>query len=532
MEDMRIELTEDLVKEFAEETIANIAKAQAAFVALESAPADHELINTAFRSFHTIKGTADYLGMTAIKEFSHHIEDILGSVRSKKSSLDSFMITSLLETSDGLKKEAARIKKQEKFDLESFNFEVSIIYKDFIMKTIQGATGKTGEGAGKKSENTALDFSGGSGLEEEMEIRIDPNRLNYFMANLGEILALEPSLRAEMSEAAVKFPEKSAAIDRNLSKFSRSIDRLKNSAYGLKMLPLKSAFVKMSRLIRDLSVKSGKKLRLVTSGGNVEMDREIVESIAEPMMHLIRNSSDHGIEQAGERAAAGKPEAGLINISASMHEGSVIINISDDGRGIDRKKVLIKAAAAGLVSRDSELTDDDVFKLIMSPGFSTADKISEISGRGVGMDVVAKAVKKMSGTVKIKSIPGQGTKVSMRLPVVLAVIEAVVVQINNEKYALPSENAGYVFCGGDGNEELKTVDISGGKCSSGIYLAVTAGGKKAALMVDRILAPQPIAVKKIHALKLKDTLFSGATILPDGRPALIISPDKLVKNGE
>jgi two-component system chemotaxis sensor kinase CheA len=529
MEEMRIELTEDLVKEFAEETIVNIAKAQAAIVALESAPGDHELINTAFRSFHTLKGSADYLGMTAIKEFAHYIEDILGAVRSKKSILDSFMVTALLEASDALKNEAVLIKKQEKFDRERFNFEVSIIYKDFIMKTIPGAGEKTREDAEKNTENSVVDFSGSDGLQDEMEIRIDSNRLNYFMANLGEILALEPYLRADMSEIAGQFPEKSAAIERNLSKFSRSIDRLKNSAYGLKMLPLKSAFVKMSRLIRDLSVKSGKKLRLVTSGGNVEMDREIVESIAEPMLHLIRNASDHGIEPARERTAAGKPEAGLINISASMQEGSVIINISDDGRGIDGKKVLKKAVDAGLVSGEAELTEDEVFRFIMSPGFSTADKISEISGRGVGMDVVAKAVKKMGGTVRIKSIQGQGTRVSMRLPVVLAVIEAVVVQINNEKYALPAENAGYVFCGSGGNEGIKLVDLSDGKCSSGIYLEVIAGGKKAALRVDRILAPQPIAIKKIHTLKLKDTLFSGATVLQDGRPALIISADKLVK---
>jgi two-component system chemotaxis sensor kinase CheA len=529
MEEMRIELTEDLVIEFAEETIANIAKAQAALVALETAPDDHELINTAFRSFHTLKGSADYLGMTAIKEFAHHIEDILGAVRSKNLFLNSFIITALLEASDALKNEAARIKKPGKFDLERFNFDVSIIYKDFIMKIIPGEGEKPREGGEKNTENSVVDFSGIVGLQEELEIRIDSNRLNYFMANLGEILALEPSLRADMSEVASRFPEKSAAIERNLSKFSRLIDRLKNSAYGLKMLPLKSVFVKMSRLIRDLSVKSGKKLRLVTSGGNVEMDREIVESIAEPMLHLIRNAGDHGIETARERAAAGKPEAGLINISAFLHEGSVIINISDDGRGIDREKVMIKAVAAGLVSGDSELTDDDVFKLIMSPGFSTADKISEISGRGVGMDVVAKAVKKMCGTLSIKSFQGQGTKVSMRLPVVLAVIEAVVVQINDERYALPAENAGYVFCGSDGNDGIKMVDLSAGKCSTGMYLAVIAGGKKAALKVDRILAPQPIAVKNIHALKLKNTLFSGATILQDGRPALIISPDKLVK---
>ncbi|MGD0566125.1 MAG: ATP-binding protein [Candidatus Goldiibacteriota bacterium] len=533
MDDIKIELTEELVGEFAEETIGNLTKAQAAFVSLEYAPGDYELINTAFRSFHTIKGSSDYLGMTAIKEFAHHIEDILGEVRSKKSRLNTLIITALLEACDTLKTEAAQLKRPGKFDMERFNFDVSVIYKDFIMKTISNKAGKSGMEPDKNSNTGAYDFSPENAPREELEIRIGSERLNSFMANLGEILALEPALRFSMAETAAQFPEKSALIDRSFSRFSRSIDRLKSSAYGLKMLPLKNAFMKMSRLIRDLSVKSGKKLRLITSGGNVEMDREIVESIAEPMMHLIRNACDHGIETALERRVAGKPEHGFINISASMQEGNVIINISDDGGGIDKNKVLKKAVEAGLARENAALNDEDIFKLIMAPGFSTAEKITDISGRGVGMDVVARAVNKLGGSVKIKSIPGQGTRVSMKLPVLLAVIEAVVVQIENEKYALPAENTLYAFCGTHDPEdpetdEIKFVDLSAGRCSSGMFVTVESGGKKRALKVDRVLAPQPIAVKKIHSLKLENTIFSGATVLADGQPALIISPDKLV----
>jgi two-component system chemotaxis sensor kinase CheA len=361
------------------------------------------------------------------------------------------------------------------------------------------------------------------------------------MDNLGEIIALEPALRMNINELTKKSPEKSAAVESMISSLSMAIERLKESAYGLKMLPLKNAFMRMHRLTRDLSVKSGKKLKLSMSGGNVEMDREIVEGIAEPIMHIIRNSCDHGIENAEDRAASGKPEEGLINIDAVLKEGSVTINISDDGRGIDAQKVLKKAVLLGLVRGKERLTEEEMHELIMSPGFSTAEKISDISGRGVGMDVVAKAVNKLGGRVKIKSIQGQGTKVSLKLPVVLAVVEAVIIEIAGEKYALPMENTGYIFSGVENpadpgviyskNEKIRTLDISAGKSRSNLYLSVVSAGRNTALKVDRILAKGRIAVKKIGALKLKKTLFSGATVLPDGQPALILSADRINKFG-
>jgi two-component system chemotaxis sensor kinase CheA len=505
-------------------------------VALDASPGDNELINTAFRSFHTIKGSSDYLGMTAMKEFARHIEDILGAVRSKKSALTSPVITALLETCDALRHGSAQLRGAGKFNLERFNLDISIIYKNFSITMMDGSINEND--SVKNSGEVMYDFSGEKGGKESLEIRIDQERFNTFMANLGEILALEPILRLNINEIAARLPEKSAAVENLMSNFSRAVERLKESAYGLKMLPLKNAFMKMYRLTRDLSVKSGKKLKLITSGGEVEMDREIVESIAEPIMHIIRNSCDHGIESGPERAAAGKPAAGMINITAALKEGSVTISISDDGRGIDAQKVLKKAAASGLIKGKENLTDDEVYKLIMSPGFSTAEKISDISGRGVGMDVVAKAVKKLGGSVRIKSISGQGIKVSMKLPVLLAVIEALIVEIAGQKYAIALENTGYisncveepaggcVICAND--EKIRAVDISAGKSRSKLYLVVLSGGKKAALKVDRIHAQGRIAVKNIETLKLKKTLFSGATVLPDGQPALILSAERII----
>jgi two-component system chemotaxis sensor kinase CheA len=308
----------------------------------------------------------------------------------------------------------------------------------------------------------------------------------------------------------------------------------------------------MARLVRDLSRKSGKQVRLVTSGEATEMDRSMVEQIADPLVHMIRNSLDHGLETPEERERAGKPPDGVVRLSAYHEGGSVVIELADDGRGLNRDRIAKKAIEKGLIATAEGMTDAEIHALIFAPGFSTAAAVTEISGRGVGMDVVKRNVEAMRGRVVISSTPGAGTTFKMVLPLTLAIIDGMLVACGEERYIVPTlsiiesiqPDAGMLVSFARTNEMInlrgeilpllrmdRLFDVPGAKGdpTQALVVVVEGVGRRVGLLVDEVVAQQQVVIKTLAAGFRQTPFVSGAAILADGRVGLILNVEEIAQ---
>jgi len=320
---------------------------------------------------------------------------------------------------------------------------------------------------------------------------------------------------------------------------------------SIRMIPMSFVFSRFPRLIRDLAARLGKDLELKTVGEATELDKGLIEKIIDPLTHLVRNSADHGIESPARRLAAGKPATGTITLSAAHQGGSVLIEVRDDGAGLNREKIMMKARERGLAVR-ADMTDHEVWALIWEPGFSTADALSDVSGRGVGMDVVRRNITALAGTADLDSAEGYGTRVSIRLPLTLAIMDGMSIAAGDETYILPLGAVVESFqvepgmiqsIGGIGkvvkvrNEYLPVVALDevfgvprfDSERRSEIMVIVEAEGRRVAALVDELVGQQQVVVKNLEANYRRVPDVSGATILGDGRVALIIDVGGLVK---
>jgi two-component system chemotaxis sensor kinase CheA len=375
-------------------------------------------------------------------------------------------------------------------------------------------------------------------------IRVDLRRLDALVNGVGELVIVRDRMRRLSSIAQ---PELADSIDQA----ARLIGELQDEIMRARMAPVWQVFDRFPRLVRDAARTLGKKVDFVIEGKDIELDRSMLDEIGDPLVHLLRNSLDHGIESPAERRAAGKPETGTLRLSAVRERSRIVIRVEDDGRGIHREKVLAKAMSAGLVSIDEAraLSNDDVARLITRPGFSTAETVTDVSGRGVGLDVVATRVRALGGMLEIASEPGHGTSMTLQLPQTLAIVRALLVQQSGETYALPLTHVGETV-------QLLPEEIGAVKGRPVAYLrdeviplhslrtllranGTRQGEKRAAVIlevgeqrvgleVDALLGQQEIVVKAFDATADTLHLFSGATILADGRPALILDAGSLL----
>ena len=320
---------------------------------------------------------------------------------------------------------------------------------------------------------------------------------------------------------------------------------------SIRMIPMSTVFSRFPRMLRDLANKLDKKINLVTQGEATELDKGLVEKITDPLTHLVRNSLDHGIESPEERIKAGKPEAGTLTLAASHQGGSIVIEVRDDGKGMSREKILKKARERGMDVSDS-MPDSEVWMLIFAPGFSTADVVTDVSGRGVGMDVVRKNIAALNGTVEIDSVQGVGMRVSIRLPLTLAIMDGMSVGVGDEVYILPLSsvvesfqvNAADVSSVTQGSQLVKVRDEympvielervfgvprSESTGRSDIMVVIESDGSRVALLVDELLGQHQVVVKNLESNYRKVPNVSGATILGDGTVALILDTSSLVR---
>jgi two-component system chemotaxis sensor kinase CheA len=383
---------------------------------------------------------------------------------------------------------------------------------------------------------------------EAATLRVSVEKVDQLINLVGELVITQAMLAQNSKDIDPSLYQHLVA---GLADLDRNTRDLQESVMSIRMIPMSMVFSRFPRMLRDLAAKLGKKVEFVTHGEATELDKGLVEKITDPLTHLVRNSCDHGIETPEERLAKGKPESGTITLSASHQGGSIVIEVRDDGRGLSRAKLLRKARERGIAAPDT-MTDPEVWGLIFAPGFSTAEVVTDVSGRGVGMDVVKKNIQSLGGTVEIDSAEGYGMRVSVRLPLTLAIMDGMSVGVGDEVYILPLSSVVESFqvqpemirtIGGAGRvvevrdeympvlelEQVFQVPRFDFENVSGIMVVVEAEGGRVALLVDELLGQQQVVVKNLEANYRKVNDVSGATIMGDGRVALILDVGSLVR---
>jgi two-component system chemotaxis sensor kinase CheA len=378
-------------------------------------------------------------------------------------------------------------------------------------------------------------------------VRIDVRRLDALMNLIGELVIA----RGRLTQLATELGDLS--LEETVMQSSKLITELRNEITASRMVPVSQVFDRFPRVVRDAARAVGKPVDFIVDGKDIELDRSMLEEIADSLVHLLRNAVDHGIEPAEVRAAAGKPAVGRLVLSAVRDRSAVVIKVSDDGKGIDRERVLARAKRDGLVDASkTDLTEDELLRLLARPGFSTAEKVTGLSGRGVGVDAVYTKVRALGGAMDIRSVPGQGTTVLIRLPLTLAIMRALLARVGAETYAIPLAHVSEtvelvpdVLRTVKGKEVLLARDevlpllrlrtlvgLPAYSPATEIDLehvvVIDLGDRRAGLVIDELTGQEEIVVKQYDAVRDGPTFFGGATLLGDGRPSLIVDVSSLL----
>ena len=456
-------------------------------------------VDALFRCFHTLKGIASFLSLNDMATTAHNVETGLETVRSGACEMEEGAIVTALKAVDEMRR---------------------------IVDDVEHKASKSKHA--KRTTTTARSAE---------TVRVDASRLEDLLDAIGEMVVAE----SEVAVAVQRAGDETAT--RSLERLARITRDMQATATSLRMVSLSPTFRKMSRVVRDMIASSGKRVELTISGGETELDRTIVEGIADPLVHLLRNAIDHGIESSAARLAAGKPETGSIILRAFHRGGSVHVEIADDGRGIDLDKLLAKAAAMGI-----DTDRDHALELIYRPGFSTAEAVTEISGRGVGLDAVATAVTALRGQFDVQSTLGVGTTFSIRLPLTLAVIDGIVLRAGDERYIVPTEfvertlsvsegqtvsaaGRGTVLVLPDGKLAVFPItEPMGGTLETGRAAVILVDGdSRFALLVDEVIGQQSLVIKALSGPVTQAAGVTGAALMGDGKAALVIDPFGIAK---
>ncbi len=410
-------------------------------------------------------------------------------------------------------------------------------------KPVAGAaTGRQGEHATERKKS--------GGKQQSSSIRVAIEKVDALVDMIGELVITQSMLSQIGENFSVDMIER---MREGLTQLERNTRELQESVMQIRMLPISFAFNRFPRVVHDLSATLGKKVELVVSGEGTELDKTVLEQIGDPLVHLVRNSIDHGIESPQERVAKGKPEVGTVNLNAYHQGGNIVIEVADDGAGLNKKAIINKAVQQGLIDEGEDLPDAEVFDLLFRPGFSTAKEVTDVSGRGVGMDVVRRNVRTLGGNVEVTSVPGEGSTFTVRLPLTLAILDGQLLRIGNEIFIIPlvsiiesiqvnMEHVNSIAHQAEvyqlREEYLPIVRLherlqleDGNKdLQKGLLVVVEADGKRAALMVDDLLGQQQVVIKSLETNFHKMMGLSGATILGDGTVALILDVAELMND--
>jgi two-component system chemotaxis sensor kinase CheA len=542
-----MDVVDELTKEFLAESLEGLDRMDRCLTDLEHRPGDKELLGEIFRAVHTIKGATGFLGFSRLEKLAHAGESLLGSLRDGRLTANANIVGGLLELMDGLRailhlieqtgQEGSRTADEDSALLELM---ARLNQPDDDSADVDGEQGPERLAMATPMASVTAPPAGSA----EKTLRIDVEMLNRMMNLVGElVLTRNQILQSNVDSTA--FPELTRRLD------SVTAD-LREAVMQARMQPVGHVFGKFPRMVRDLALSCGKSVRIAFSGQETGLDKSLLEAIKDPLTHAVRNAIDHGIEEPAARIKAGKPAEGVLSLRAYHHNGSVVIEVEDDGAGISTARVLAKAIDRRLVTADqaAAMTEREALQLVFQAGFSTASRVTNISGRGIGMDVVLANVAKLGGTVEIESQEGIGTLLRMRVPLTLAIVRALVVRSGGQSFCLPQASlaelvyvpwreAG-VSIEWIGEAELfrlrdrllpmvrldKMLGLDGAasnRLEHGFYLVVLeAEGCRYGLVVDDLMAPEEIVVKPLSPVLREIGLFSGATVLGTGALAMIL----------
>lgn len=555
------EQDQDIIREFLVESHENLSRLDQELVEIEKRPRDAALLASIFRTMHTIKGTCGFLGFSTLESIAHQAESILSQLRDGVRELNPALVTLILETVDATRKVLASI--------EASGEEGADHFEDLIQRLRAAAqstasvespaspgptavnpqaspTAPPSNGIGTvDSQETVTpdEESGKSSAVADANIRVGVGLLDKLMDLVGELVLTRNQILQFTTE------REDAALNATSQRLNLITTELQEGVMKTRMQPIGMVWNKLPRVVRDMSVALGKQIRLEMDGTETELDRTIIEAIKDPLVHLVRNACDHGIETPEARVRAGKPPQGKLALRAYHEGGQVNIEISDDGAGIDVARVKHKAIEKGLLRPEQaeKLTDREALNLIFQPGFSTAKTVTNVSGRGVGMDVVKSHIEKIGGVVDIFSRPGEGSTVKLKIPLTLAIIPGLVVTSGGERFVIPQVSL-LELIRLEGDSSAKHIEhVHGtpvyrrrGSLLPIAYLNQVLGLKSAAqaeavnmvvlqaedrqfgLVVDGINDTQEIVVKPLGKQLKGLTVYAGATIMGDGRVALIL----------
>jgi two-component system chemotaxis sensor kinase CheA len=588
----------ELLNEFHGESVELLQNIEQGLLVLEDNPSDSGTINSIFRAFHTFKGAAGFLRLLALQDLAHDLESLLDAARQSKIRITTPIINIILAGSDALKNYTFQIGLQ----LKGTNAGKPIVVptSELILRVKAALRGELPPEPAKeqppaapeapvvvppakaapipeaKLPETALEVvtpkettpssiavnvthlnptptpaKEPTAIKDQSSgfVKLDTSKLDALIDLVGELVIAQSMV---VQDPDVQNLE-SRTLARSLRQLSRTTSELQRNAMSLRMVPVRAAFQKMTRLVRDIGAQQKKQVQLVLDGEETELDRNIVEKLGDPLVHMIRNAVDHGIESPADRMASGKPALGTVRLSASHQRGGILIRIQDDGKGLNAEKIRAKGIEKGLIAQNDELTESEIYGLIFMPGFSTADAITDLSGRGVGMDVVKRNIEGLRGKVEIQSVLGKGSTFNILLPLTLAIIDGLLVGVGNDRYIIPTisvresfrpkpgmvttihERGGMVSVRGKQTPVLRlgqflgTAGIKASTDEEGIIIVVESGDSMRGILVDELIGKQEVVIKSMGETFKDQNLLAGAAVLGDGSVGLILDVDTLVK---
>ncbi len=588
MDDM--EMDQELLAEFLTESNEGLGDIEQRLLSLETNPDDMETINGIFRAIHTVKGTCGFLGLVRLEGLSHAAESLLGKIRSEKFRVDTDLISLLLEAIDAIKTIIAAIEEsgaEPDNDYASLTNRLKAATRAIeditnqdnasddaepaaaeqvaeakpepaaeaepeptpaeAAPTAQPAPAAEATPAPAKEKEAAAPKAATKQPPVETTIRVDTHVVDELMNQIGELVLTRNRLLQMVATGAA--PE----VQRVTRYIDHSTNSLQDQVLRLRMQPVGGLWSRAPRVVRDLAHELGKRIQVVMEGEETELDRFILAALRDPMTHIIRNSCDHGIETVEERRAAGKPEEGTIHLTARQESGNIIIEVRDDGKGIDAARVRDKAVEMGLITQEvaERMSTSAALQLIFHPGLSTAKAVSKVSGRGVGMDVVRAEIEKTGGNVEVDSRMGTGTTLRMRIPLTLAIIASLVVRTSGQQFAIPQMNVQEligVSASDDAWESYagshfyrlrdkllpvmllsELLHLPASDQQEFTVVVVSVGSMKFGLVVDDVMGAEEIVVKPLGAHFQKLDIYAGCSILGDGGVVPIIDCNGLMQ---
>jgi two-component system, chemotaxis family, sensor kinase CheA len=526
---------DELLNDFIAETRDMLQALSGAIVAWEAHPADRERFDEIFRFVHTVKGNCGFFDLPRLAGLSHAAEGALAEVRSGARVADTALVNAVLAVIDRIGELVQALESGESLASEDDEQLIAALGREEAPPSLQPEAAPAPEIEARKTVRS---------------IRLSVDLLDRMMNGVSDAVLARNELARRLRDAP-----RDVAVEAAFERVSACIAEIRDGITRTRMQRIDSLFAGLPRMVRDLAAELGKQVRLQSDGGDVELDREMIEMIRDPLTHIVRNSIDHGIEPPEERTAAGKPAAGSLKVSARQAGNQILIEVADDGRGIDGEALVRKARAAGLITAEQadKLSPAQRTALVFAPGLSTAGEVTAISGRGVGMDVVRANIERIGGVVDIDSRPNQGVRLAIRVPLTLTIIPALTVSAGGQVFAIPRSaideilrtGGGSVRFDAVGEAEVATVrdrrvpvvslpDLLGIVASVGredqkIILLKPAGGDVYALLVDAVHDHEELVVKPAAPAVMAAGLYAGTTLADDGRPILLLDPSGMAK---